>query len=76
MSLKAMLIPFFLFIASCTCSLEKKSIDQLETNLKRQQSDHKTLMDRTNRPPDERKDWDKHYEATFHLIDGLKASTK
>lgn len=63
-----------LFLAACSCGLEKKSLDQLETNLKRQQVDHKLLMNKVGRVPEEQTDWDKHYKATFDLIDGLKKS--
>jgi hypothetical protein len=65
-----------LFLAACNCALEKKSLDQLEANVKRHQADHKALMVQTNRSPDDQKDWDKHYEATFHLIGSLKLQAK
>ncbi len=67
---------FVLSMAACSCTLEKQAVDQLETNLKKQQADHKALMQKVNRPADEQKDWDKHYEATFNLISGLKKSTE
>lgn len=64
------------FSVGCSCALEKKSIDQVESNLKRQQVDHKALMQQVGRVPEEQKDWDRHYEATFHLLDAMKKSVK
>lgn len=65
-----------LFLSACSCALEKKSIEQLEANLTRQKTDHQALMLKVARPDAEKKDWDKHYEATFNLINALKKQTE
>lgn len=65
-----------LTLAACSCTLEKRALDQLESNVKRHQADHKVLMEKVNRSADEKKDWDKHYEATFDLIRALRKSTE
>lgn len=65
-----------LFLSACTCTIEKRSIEQLEANLNRQKNDHQALMQKVNRPDAEKADWDKHYKATFDLINGLKKQTE
>lgn len=63
-----------LFLSACCGTLEKRSLEQIESNLRRQQTDHIMLMEKTKRHTDDKKDWEKHYEATFHLIQELKKS--
>lgn len=67
---------FVLTMAACSCTLEKQSIDQIETMVKTQQSDHKALMTKTSRPDAEVKDWDAHYLKLSELIGRLRKSAK
>ncbi len=72
--MKALLLSVVLvFSVGCSCTLERKALDQLETNMKLQQRDHLSLMG--NRDDATKDDWKKHYESNFRLIESLKKST-